>query len=266
MPLDRIPALAERYRRDGYLSGVEIVTPEEAARHRAALEAAESRIGPVHYRPKIHTVLTSALDLATDPRMLDLVEAMIGPDILLYNATFIIKEPHTPSHVSWHQDLTYWGLSGDDQVTAWIALSPATAESGCMRMVPGSHLAGRRDHATTEDASNVLFHGQTVADVSEATAELCPLRPGEASFHHGWTLHASMPNESDDRRIGLNIQYIAPHIRQTKHDLDTVMLVRGQDAYGHFGTDRPAAADLEPEALAHLARLEEIYRESADAR
>ncbi len=88
-------------------------------------------------------------------------------------------------------------------------------------------------------------------------------RPGQASFHHGWTLHASMANASDDRRIGLNVQYLAAHVRQTKHDLDTAICVRGQDRYGHFGTDRPAAADLEPEALTHQAELERRYVETA---
>ncbi|MEL0123213.1 MAG: phytanoyl-CoA dioxygenase family protein, partial [Paracoccaceae bacterium] len=106
--------------------------------------------------------MTSALELATLPSVLDLVEQMIGPNILLYNVTYIIKEPHAPSHVSWHQDLTYWGLSHDDQVSMWLALSPATQESGCMRMIPGSHKLGKVEHQTTEDDTNVMLQGQTV--------------------------------------------------------------------------------------------------------
>lgn len=258
-----IDDLAGLYDRDGYVSGVPIVTPDEAAHHRARLEAAEAQIGGLHYKSKVHTILTSPLELATHPKVLDLVEAMIGPNILLFNATYIIKEPQTRAHVSWHQDLTFWGLSHDDQVTLWLALSPATEASGCMRMVPGSHTSGRMHHETGTDADNVLLQAQTVADVAEETAVMCPLAPGEASFHHGWTLHASMPNVSDDRRIGLNVQYIAPHVRQTKHDMDTAILVRGVDEYGHFGTDTPAERDLDPEALARHERLDKLYRETA---
>jgi len=184
------------------------------------------------------------------------VESLIGPDILLYSVAYIIKEPHTASHVSWHQDLTYWGLSSDAQVSAWLALSPATAESGCMRMLPGSHRHGRRRHRLTEDDSNVLLGGQTVANVDESAAQACELQPGEASFHHGWTLHASMPNRSDDRRIGLNIQYIRPEVRQTQHDLDSAMLVRGVDEYRHFAQDLPPGGDLQPAALQRYAQLE----------
>ncbi|MBX2856727.1 MAG: phytanoyl-CoA dioxygenase family protein [Rhodobacteraceae bacterium] len=257
--------LAESYRRDGYLSPVDVISAAEAARHRAEMEQAESEIGPLHYKTKAYTFLRSPLELATKPEVLDLVEQMIGPDILLYNATYIVKEPHTSSHVSWHQDLTFWGLSNDEQVTLWLALSPATSESGCMRMVPGSHRSGRIDHDTTDDPSNVLFLGQTVTGVSESEAVMCPLAPGQASFHHGWTLHASMPNESDDRRIGLNVQYLATSTRQTKHDHDSAMLVRGVDRFRHFDVDEPATTDLDPAALARHAALEARHKQIAGA-
>jgi ectoine hydroxylase-related dioxygenase (phytanoyl-CoA dioxygenase family) len=258
-----IDALARRYDADGYISGIPIISGEEATEHRRAMERAEGHIGSLHYRSKAHTFLTSPLHLATHGTALDIVESMIGPDILLYNVTYIIKEPNSASHVSWHQDLTYWGLSHDDQVSMWLALSVADAESGCMRMVPGSHRQGVIGHETTADDNNVLLQGQTVRDVDESGAALCPLQPGEASFHHGWTLHASMPNNSMDRRIGLNVQYVAAHVRQTKHDIDTAMLVRGTDRYNQFGVDLPASRDLDPAALAHQKKLEELHRTTA---
>ena len=260
MPFGTLQGAAESYARDGFVSPVEILSAEEAARHRGRLEAAEAEIGPLHYMAKVHTILRSPFELATHPRVLDMVAALIGPDILLYNVTYIVKEAGTRSHVSWHQDLTYWGFDGDAQVSMWLALSPATQENGCMRMVPGSHLAGRRDHRSTVDADNVLFHGQTVDGVAEETAVLCPLGPGEASFHHGWTLHASLPNCSGGRRIGLNVQYLAPSMRQTKHDGDSALLVRGEDRYRHFRPDVPAEADLDPAAVRRHQELDRHYR------
>lgn len=263
MPSSVLQDTAERYRRDGFVSPVEFLSEDEAARHRARMEAAEAAFGPLHYKSKVHTILRSPWELATHPHVLDLVEALIGPDILLYNVTYIVKEAGAASHVSWHQDLTYWGFDGDAQVSMWLALSPATAENGCMRMVPGSHLQGRRDHRFTEDESNVLFRGQTVEGVAEESAVLCPLGPGQASFHHGWTLHASLPNRGADRRIGLNMQYLAPHMRQTKTDHDSAVLVRGADRYGHFEADRPAARDLEPAAVARQRELERRHLATA---
>ena len=257
-----IDQIASDYERDGYVSPVPILTEAEAAQHRARLEAHEAARGQIHYKAKLHTVMTSPYELAKHPRVLDIVEAMIGPDILLYDSTFIIKEPHTDAHVSWHQDLTFWGLSDDAQVTLWLALSPATAESGCMRMVPGSHEAGMVHHDTGEDANNVLLQSQTVQGIDEAGAVMCPLKPGEASFHHGWTLHASMPNRSDDRRIGLNVQYVAPHVRQTKHDLDSAMLVRGEDRYGHFRPDIAAISDFDPMAVERWHEMDRLHVET----
>jgi len=250
---------AERYRIDGYLSPVELIGEQQAVAHRLRMEKAEKSIGNLHYKSKIHTLLTSPFELATLPVALDLVEQLIGPNILLYNVTYIVKEPNTRSHVSWHQDLTYWGLSDDAQVSMWLALSPATAESGCMKMLPGSQQKGPLAHQTTDDENNVLLQGQTVTGIDTSNAVLCDLRPGEASFHHGWTLHASMPNTSSDRRIGLNVQYFAPHIRQTKHDLDTAMLVRGVDKYKHFADDVAATTDLEPGAIIKQQQLEARY-------
>lgn len=255
--------LAATFQQDGFISGVPIVSAQEAESHRKLLEDAEAAHGALHYLPKIHTIFQSPYQLATSPKVLDIVEQLIGPNILLFNVTYIIKEANAPSHVSWHQDLTYWGLSDDDQVSMWLALSPATEQSGCMKMLPGSHTRGIFEHHATDDNNNVLLQGQTVADVDESKSVLCPLQPGEASFHHGWTLHASRPNTSTDRRIGLNIQYIAPHVRQTKHDMDTALLVRGEDKYKHFGADVPASTDFDPDAVKRHAELQKLYEETA---
>ena len=144
----------------------------------------------------------------------------------------------------------------------WLALSPATEVSGCMRMVPGSHKQGKLDHQDTDDSTNVLYRGQSVSGVAEENAVMCPLQPGEASFHHGWTLHASMPNNSDDRRIGFNVQYINPSARQTLHDLDTAVLVRGTDRYNHSAPDILATGVMENDAVTRHAELEKRRKET----
>jgi ectoine hydroxylase-related dioxygenase (phytanoyl-CoA dioxygenase family) len=248
--------LAEAYKSDGFASPVPILTQAEAAAHRAKMEAVEAEHGPLHYVSKVHTILDFAADLATHPAVLDTAEQLLGPDMMLFDVTYIVKEPQTDSFVSWHQDLTYWGLSSDEQVTLWLALSPANERSGCMRMIPGSHKQGKFDHEDTVDNNNVLFRGQSVAGVSESDAVLCPLSPGEASFHHGWTLHASMPNASDDRRIGFNVQFIAPSVRQLINKNETATLVRGEDRFGHYQADTFATGVMEPAARERHAALE----------
>lgn len=259
-------SLTVLYQQNGFVSAVDIISAKTALKHRQILESAESRVGSLHYKPKVHTILKSPFELATNARLLDVVEACIGPNILLYNVTYIIKEAHSKSHVSWHQDLTYWGFDSDDQISVWLALSPATMQSGCMKMLPGSHHQGRVEHKVTKDKSNVLLGGQTIPKVDEEEAVLCELNPGQASFHHGWTKHASMPNISDDRRIGLNIQYIATHVKQMNENGDSALLVRGEDRYHYYDKDIGASRDLDPVAMENQAVLQQRYETIATAK
>mgnify|MGYP006277919407 FL=1 len=259
------PDAVARYHADGFLAPIDVFTEAEAAALRADLEALEAAHGPVHYKAKPHLVMRVADRLAHAPGVLDAVAAVLGEDLLIWDSGFIIKEPGTESFVSWHQDLTYWGLDDEDGVvTAWVALSPADEMTGCMRMIPGSHRAGVAPHAETEDAANVLSRGQT-ALADEAAAQACPLRPGQMSLHHGWTLHASAPNRGADRRIGLAINFLRPSVRQTALSEDFATLARGADRFGHFRPEPRPAADFAPEAVAlqsaiAAARASEINR------
>lgn len=257
--LDQLTAL---YERDGVVAPVRVLEEVEAAQHRERLEAAESEIGSLHYINKIHTAMASANELVTSPAVLDIVESFIGPDILLYNSTYIIKEPSTEAYVAWHQDLTYWGLADDDaQVSMWLAIAPAPVEAGCMVMVPGSHKSGRADHVERPDDNNVLLLGQQIADVDESQARPCPLNPGEASFHHGWTIHTSAPNTTNDRRIGLNVQYVAPHNRQAGEAM-TATLVRGEDRFGYYEDEAAASSELDRDSVEELLAADAKMKDS----
>lgn len=204
--------------------------------------------------------MRSPYELATQPAVLDMVEALIGSDILLYSTTYIIKEPGSEAYVAWHQDLTYWGLEDDDaQVSMWLALAPATVEAGCMSMIPGSHKNGRVDHVESPGDGNVLLLGQQIDGIDESLGRPCPLQPGEASFHHGWTIHTSAPNTTNDRRIGLNVQYVAPHNRQAGEKM-TATLVRGEDRFGYY------LDELTPESEFDRDRVDELFAADAQMR
>ena len=260
----------ETWERDGYVSPLRVFDETTAKAHRAVMEQTEAEHGKLHYKYKMHSVLRSPWEIATNETLLDAVEAILGPNILLYNVCYIVKEPAATTFISWHQDLTYWGLSNDNQVSAWVALSPSTAQSGCMRMIPGSHKQGRVNHSEIKSDDNALALGQTVQGVDESRSVLTPLSPGEASLHHGWTLHASMPNESEDRRIGVNIQYLATDCRQTQHEEDSAILVRGEDHFRHFKVDAPACRDMHPADLARRdaldQRLNDIFQSLSSPR
>ena len=255
MPKLLSDAQVQAYRQGGYLCPVDVLSPAEAAHYRARLEAAEAAAGgslPGPYRHKPHLVYTWAQELIRQPKILDAVEDVIGPDILAWESVFFTKEPHTEDYISWHQDITYWGLEAEgDVVTAWVALSPSTVESGCMRVVPGTHLREVVPHADTFSARNMLSRGQEIAvEVDEAHAVDLVLEPGQMSLHHVKIFHGSHQNRSADRRIGFAIRYLPPGVRQAVGAADSATLVRGQDRFGHFELEPAPAYDLAPEAIA----------------
>ena len=84
----------------------------------------------MHYRHKPYLLMKSTSEIALNPPLLDAVEDLLGPDILLWDEDYVIKVPRNKKYVSWHQDLTYWGLDGEELVTARVALSPSSPESG----------------------------------------------------------------------------------------------------------------------------------------
>src|SRR5215510_16104503 len=148
-------ALAEdaaiQYHRDGYLSPIHVFAPQEALGYRARLEAVEAsgRLPAGALRSKCHLLLTWVDEIVRHARVLDAVETIIGPNILAWGTSFFIKEPRNKSFVSWHQDLTYWGLDPADIVTAWIALSESTAENGAMRVIPDTQKLEQIAHRDT---------------------------------------------------------------------------------------------------------------------
>ena len=115
--------------------------------------------GPLtgRYRHKMHLMLTWVDRLMRHPVILDAAEDVLGPDILCWNTNFFIKEACSSDYISWRQDATYWGLGGSDVMSVWIALSPSRVESGCMRVIPGSHARQLR-HIDTSDPTT-WWHG-----------------------------------------------------------------------------------------------------------
>jgi len=249
---------ALRYHRDGYLSPISVFSPAEALAYRAKLEAIEAsgRLPAGALRSKCHLLLTWVDEIVRHANVLDAVEGIIGPNILVWGTSFFIKEPRNKSFVSWHQDLTYWGLEPADIITAWIALSPSTRENGAMRVLPASHTMEVLPHTDTFAADNLLSRGQEIrVDVDERKAVALELEPGQMSLHHVKLIHGSEPNPSAHRRIGLAVRYIPTHVRQTAGMVDSAMLVRGVDSFGYFHPEERPGADLSPSAIAHHAEV-----------
>lgn len=243
-----------QYWEDGFLFPIPVLTPDEATACRAELEELEGSIPPEGLpRPlaqylRVHSecVLPMAARLATHPSVLDAVEGILGSNIMIWGAEYFIKEARSDSMVSMHQDLTYWGFGEtSNQVTAWIALSPSTVESGCMDLVRGSHKNPILKHTDTHGKDNLLSRGQEVSvEVSENDKTHVQLQPGQMSLHHGLSIHGSMPNTSSDRRIGFAIRYINPDAVQHSVEREYAMMARGIDTSSSFIHYAPPAENF----------------------
>lgn len=247
MPHDIAGTRVEAFRRDGYLTGIRVKSRADAAAVRGAWEAFEAQEGfeaagysTEHSR---HLDRQWVWDLAVDEGILDIVESLIGPDILLFGTRFFCKYgPDYNYRVSWHQDIDSWGLEPPVALTVWYAIDRSDEENGCMQVIPGSHRAALREHDTTTlEDGNLLGRGQhLVVDSAEAArARSIVLEPGEISVHDAAVVHASVPNGSTRRRCGLAIRYVPTHVRQVrelaKSPLSKAILVRGHDEQRHFG-------------------------------
>lgn len=268
--------IAAAFERDGYVHGIHVLDDEPSARVRSrfdSLEAAEGRercqIGLVDR----HFDQQFVWDLATHPAILDAVEAVMGPDILLLATHFFCKYPAGTNgssveersgeagkirrgegepaarerFVAWHQDVTYWGLEPPFALTAWYAVDDSDTGNGCMRVIPGTH-ERLREHGTSQRQGNLLSINQEVPVTPEEEARAVDLRlkAGEISLHHGMLVHGSNPNRSSRRRCGLTIRYVPPHIRVVAgNSLKRpwrALLLRGEDRYGHFPPEPPPFA------------------------
>ena len=255
------PLQVAAFAKTGFVAPVAIMDSSEAHELHARLETIERQAGADQpladlRRTNAHLVFTLVDELVHDDRILDAVETLLGPNVLLWDSDLIIKEPRTPGFISWHQDLRYMGIQPLDSLTAWLALTPATGDTGCMRFMPGSHRHGLFEHVDTHADTNLLTRGQTVTEgIDETIAVAGPLGAGEMSIHHGLTLHASEPNRSERRRIGLAMRFLRPTAQQTLGERDYAALVRGDDCYGHFLSVPRPTADLTPDALSAWQRI-----------
>jgi hypothetical protein len=258
-----------RWRRDGFLSPFPLLDAQELQACREVLERFERWLGgPVNGVPEMkwrtmpYLVLPWAAKLACDPRILDAVEDLLGPDLLIYTSTFFIKEPHSPTIAAWHQDSTYYGLEPKEEITVWIALSEASEAAGCMEALSFNGAPRQLRHVSRVVKNSVNRASQVIVEpLDESRPVAMPLAAGSFSMHHGLCPHRSGPNNADHRRIGLGLNYVPTHVRPAGSIRPAAMLVRGEDRYGHFELVEPAAVELAPEAVAVHDRAVALYRD-----
>jgi len=222
------------YEDHGFVSPIDVLTPDEANEIKEEIEKIEKKwpdeldgLG----RNYVHMISPVFDKVCHNSKILDAVESIIGKDILVGGTTLFIKDPDNKGFVSWHQDAKYIGFEPHNWVTAWLAVTDANEENGCMRMWAGTHKEKIREHKDTFNESNLLTRGQTVQNVPLEKTIPNELKAGQLSLHHPMIVHGSTPNRSKSRRIGFVIQsYIGTNVDQVIGKV-YVQQARGTDKF-----------------------------------
>ena len=236
-------AQKKQYQDDGYVAPIDIFSKEEANEIRKEIEYIEKKwphelegLG----RNYIHLISPVFDKICHHNKVLDAVESVIGKNILVCGTTLFVKNHEEKGFVSFHQDAKYIGLEPYNWVTAWVAVTDANEENGCMLMWPGSHKENLKYHNQKFNENNLLTRGQTVENVPMDKTKSVVLKAGQMSLHHPAVVHGSGLNKSNDRRIGFVIQsYIGSNVSQVLGKM-YVQQARGDDKFKyHEHVDRP---------------------------
>ena len=231
------------YEDHGFVSPIDVLTPDQANEIKEEIEKIEKKwpdeldgLG----RNYVHMISPVFDKVCHNSKILDAVESIKGKDILVGGTTLFIKDPDNKGFVSWHQDAKYIGFEPHNWVTAWLAVTDASEENGCMRMWAGTHKEKIREHKDTFNESNLLTRGQAVQNVPLEKTIPNELKAGQLSLHHPMIVHGSTPNRSKSRRIGFVIQsYIGTNVDQVIGKV-YVQQARGIDKFKyHEYTKRP---------------------------
>ncbi|HEY3255555.1 MAG TPA: phytanoyl-CoA dioxygenase family protein [Polyangiaceae bacterium] len=252
------------FQEQGVAFPVRVLAAAEAERYRQACDSLELQLGG---RPRtievrqMHLHFSWAYSLATHPHVLDAVEDLLGPNLLVWATELFAKHPREAAvSIGWHRDGPYMGLDPDRTMTAWIALSASHRENGCMRVV---REANRKESPHWNARQDQILGRQEnrVPDVPDQLLDDIALEAGEMSLHDVYVLHGSGPNRGEDKRVGFAIRFTTPECRPAAGRPPAV-LARGEDRYGHFELqDPPDGIHIE----AALDQMRKSARQHLDA-
>jgi len=176
------------------------------------------------------------LEYLLSDEALDLVESLIGPDIVLWSSHFICKDPYKGRTTPWHEDSAFWNGrfdKYDNIVTIWLAIDRSNKENGCMQVIPGTHTNGFSEYEDVDNTDNT-FHAQII-DIDDSKAVHFELERGECSLHDSRIMHGADANKSPYRRCGYTMRYISA---STKVNLENnpgwkFWLARGKNIAGY---------------------------------
>lgn len=157
--------------------------------------------GPYDHSPVLRELVSRA-------EMIERAKAMLGGAIHLHHTKLMCKPALEGSAQPWHQDYYYWPGKKANQVAVFVCIDPSTIENGCLRVIPGSHRGGLREHHKEFNEKSGERH--FVCDVSKEELDRQVLfigEPGDLVFFGSLTVHGSEGNNSAIPRRAVIFEY-----------------------------------------------------------
>ena len=194
------------------------------------------------YLTEPHPKHTFWLELCRHPRILDAVEEVLGPDIILIMSHLIVKRAEDGLAVAWHQDNTYWhSVQGTDVTTVWLAIDDTDRANGCMQVIPCSHEGYPELDKVSTGGDDLLGLSVEVTPEMESAAVCLEMNAGSLSVHDSFVLHGSEANTSGRRRAAYTMRYAntkTVQVDTTGHWVP-VYVVRGELSNPNYIDIRP---------------------------
>ncbi|WP_369642483.1 phytanoyl-CoA dioxygenase family protein [Acidovorax sp. A79] len=232
------PEEIEQFRTQGYVGPFTAFTPQEMEKFRATVR---ERVlpTPTPYCPfglrVRHLDSRTVHEMCSAPAIVERMASIYGPDLVLWNSNLFNKppaRPEQPEEYPWHQDHYNWNMEPILNISAWLAITSATLENGCVEIIPGSHRQIIPPAVDTDPAMSLRFGGiaSDPAYVDETRKVALVLEPGQFFLFNERLLHHSNPNRTMEHRLGLAVRVTVP-IAKVSEPFPCVML-RGEDRMG----------------------------------
>lgn len=241
----------EQFNEQGYIAPFKFCDTQEADRHRAAfdalLEELQHEARDSYALDGYHAQCRAIWDLATDTRILDYVEDLIGPNIVCWSTHYFCKLAGDTREVPFHQDAAYWPLRPARTVTVWLAIDDANEDNGPLCFIPGSHRHGRFEWEQRD--KNVVLHLEVKGHSALGKKHPLVVPAGYFSMHSDMLVHGSAPNPTDRRRCGIALRYVMPEVwlKYPEHGrgMRNSIICRGTDSTGNWPhNNRPVGNDI----------------------
>ncbi|NRA40205.1 MAG: phytanoyl-CoA dioxygenase family protein [Planctomycetes bacterium] len=235
----------QSYRDNGYLDNVSIINQEMVKALGQGLDAivygentsVENLIGldgdftpikrgeavPMIYFQGAWMTDQSIHDLMFHPSITVPVSQLLQTDkVIFWHDQVFYKPAQHGGNVCWHQDYSYWQRTSPcHHITVWIGLDDSTVENGCLQVIPQSHQWGLLDEVELLEGGMDDLKSQLSPEQAESFhPQPLPMNTGNCSFHDPYTIHGSMPNQSNQHRRAIILNFMADDVVSNDGDCE----------------------------------------------